>query len=109
MSHLLLQCAFSMKVWFRILRVGGFQYLAPMPDEQWPDYWWLRRRKQVQKDQRKGFDAMVVLVTWRLWKERNQRVFDHVSVQAPQLAVAVLEGRAWLQAGFQALVEWLDA
>jgi hypothetical protein len=44
MSHLLLQCAFSREVWFRILRVGGFQYLAPMPDEQWPD-WWLRRRK----------------------------------------------------------------
>jgi hypothetical protein len=109
MPHLMMQCVFSGEVWFQILRAGGFQHLAPMLGEQWPD-WWLRRRKQVQKDHRKGSDTMVVLIAWRLWKERNQRVFDQVSVQAPQLAVAILEeGRTWLQAGFQALVEWLHA
>ncbi|BAS70284.1 Os01g0137550, partial [Oryza sativa Japonica Group] len=26
---------------------------------------------------RKGFDTVVILVAWSIWKERNNRVFKH--------------------------------
>jgi hypothetical protein len=32
-------------------------------------------RKLVAKHVRKGFDSLVFLVGWRLWKERNVRTF----------------------------------
>jgi hypothetical protein len=36
---------------------------------------------------RKGFDTLVILVWWLIWKERNTRVFDvgHVAKQLMQL------------------------
>ena len=33
-------------------------------------------RRRVPKPQRKGFDSLVLLTVWMLWKERNSRVFQ---------------------------------
>jgi hypothetical protein len=61
--HLLLGCSFSREVWFRLLRSAGFQYLTPSSDAAL-DSWRLSSHKRVQKDSRKGFDTLVVLVCW---------------------------------------------
>jgi hypothetical protein len=96
MEHLLVQCIYSREVWLLVLRVGGFKHIDPTQGASWLD-WWLRRPKHVHKDHRKCFDSLVVFVDWRIWKERNQRVFHNPLVQAPRLAMAVLEeGRSWL-------------
>lgn len=44
--------------------------------------WWLRRRKLVAKKMREGFDSLVFLVSWRLWKERNAWTFTGASTDA---------------------------
>jgi hypothetical protein len=41
-------------------------------------------------DCHKGFDSLVVLVTWHLWKERNAQVFDQASRQAGELVSFVI-------------------
>jgi hypothetical protein len=51
-----------------------------------------------------GFDALVILVTWCLWKERNRRVFYGVSRTAPQIVDMVMEeADRWSLADFSHL------
>jgi hypothetical protein len=47
-DHLTISCVFSKEVWFRLLRVAGFQYLTPTDAPSLVD-WWLPSRKQVHK------------------------------------------------------------
>jgi len=67
-------------------------------------------RRQVPKELRKGFDSAVLLVSWRIRKERNSRVFDNAACTAAQAARKVLEdGDEWIAAGFTAISLFLVA
>jgi hypothetical protein len=55
------------------------------------DEWWLHSRKRISKTMRKGFDTMALLVTWMLWRERNDRVFNGKSILAFQLASRIVD------------------
>jgi hypothetical protein len=108
-EHLLLNCVYAREVWFTLLRRAGFHQLCPVMEVSLAE-WWLRRRKSVQSDCRKGFDSFVVLVTWHLWKGRNARVFDQASRQAGELvSFIVAEGRNWVAAGFSVLADFLHS
>jgi hypothetical protein len=49
----------------------------------------------------KGFDSLVLLVVWSLWKERNLHVHERVALQLVLLAPSILEeARRWARAGF---------
>ena len=66
--------------------------------------WCLRQRKQVPKELRRGFDSLVFLIGWMLWKERNARTFNNVAATAAQLAAIIkVEAESWCQAGFKQL------
>jgi hypothetical protein len=71
--HFFLGCVYSREVWFHLLRRLGLQRLTPSSQRRLDD-WWLRSRKLVTKSRRRGFDSMVVLVAWLLWRERNDSV-----------------------------------
>ena len=76
-----------------------------------PDWWMdMDSRRQVPKELLKGFDSAVLLVSWRLWKERNSRVFDNAACTAVQAVRRVLEeADKWIAAGFTALLLFLVA
>jgi hypothetical protein len=80
-DHLLLNCVYAREVWFALIRRAGFQQLCPVLEISLAE-WWLRRRKEARADCRKGFDSLVILVTWHLRKERNARIFDGLSRNA---------------------------
>jgi hypothetical protein len=40
---------------------------------------------------RKGFDTLVWLVAWWLWKERNRQVYEQAALQPVALTPAILE------------------
>jgi hypothetical protein len=62
----------------------------------------LGARKLVPKAQRKGFDSIVFVVGWILWKERNARTFDSKSSSLPEVLLCVLEeARLWFRAGYR--------
>ncbi|WVZ71060.1 hypothetical protein U9M48_019686, partial [Paspalum notatum var. saurae] len=54
----------------------------------------------LDKDLRKGFNTLVIFVTWILWKHRNACVFDSVQPQAQAvLSQVATEGHMWCLAG----------
>lgn len=59
----------------------------------------------------KGFDLAVLLVSWRLWKEHNSRVFNSAACSPAQVVRRMLEeeGDEWIVAGFTALLLLLAA
>lgn len=105
--HLLLHCPFSKEVWFKLLRRAGRQHLAlniaANDNCEFTD-WWTHSRKQLLKTIRKGFDTLILLVSWELWKERNRRVFQGVSMQPNALVGRVAdEFSVWMLAGYRSL------
>ena len=53
---------------------------------------------------RKSFDSAVLLVSWRLWKERNARTFRNEASCARDLCLQIIQEAAlWLWAGFASL------
>ena len=46
-----------------------------MPDNRDQDFagWWRKAAKQVPKEKKKGFNTLVILGAWLLWKYRNAR------------------------------------
>ena len=38
---------------------------------------------------RRGFDGMVLLVSWELWKERNSRTFDGIHESTSQVLLRI--------------------
>ena len=77
--------------------------LAPLPVDSLA-VWQLATRKQVPKAHQKGFDSLVTLVCWSLWKERNSRVFEGRSEQPSVVCSKVAsEISVWVLVGFVSL------
>jgi hypothetical protein len=107
-SHLLQFCAYSREVWFRLLRPAGFPQLTLQDEMEFADLW-LTRCKMVHRDHRKGFDSLVVLISWLVWKQRNDRIFNNSMLHAAQLALWIKEeGLLWVAAGYSPLSDFLQ-
>jgi len=66
--------------------------------------WWLSNRKRVDKHFRRGFDSIMFLIGWMLWKQRNARTFDGSTRTARELAVDIrLVAEDWRMAGYRQL------
>jgi hypothetical protein len=74
-DHLFASCVFAREVWFRVLHPSGWDPLSPTAHSPLST-WWPDGRSTVPAQLRRGFDSAVLLVSWRLWKERNSRTFD---------------------------------
>jgi len=78
-QHLLVSCVFARDIWFQVLSMIGWQQLTPDQNAIVFQDWWGEAESRVDKQQRKGFNSLVILVAWWLWKHRNECVFDSVS------------------------------
>lgn len=63
-THLFYGCRFSQEVW-------GSNADFQIPGNGTTEECWLSVRKGVVKHMRKNFDRVVLLIHWRIWKERN--------------------------------------
>ncbi|CAD6248097.1 unnamed protein product [Miscanthus lutarioriparius] len=98
--HLTGECVFAREVWFRVLAPIGLANLAPSPGVAFLD-WSLLHRMQLVTAKCKGFDSLIILGAWCLWKERNQRVF-HGAGRSPIDVATMIEEEVdrWSQAGY---------
>jgi len=97
MDHILLGCSFSRVVWnIWLCKLHLQDSIVPSQEPAW--HWWLKNRKLIPKQQRRGFDSFFFLIGWALWKECNAKT------TAQQLALLVQdEVEAWCTAGFRRL------
>ena len=103
-DHLLICCPFSRELWYNLFRRIGWATVTPSVQDKWLVVWWNKARKSIQKQDRPCFDSVVITVTWILWKERNNRIFNRaVKTLAETLDWVVDEIAAWFQAGFSCL------
>jgi len=49
---------------------------------------------KVAKEERRGFNGLVIYTCWNLWKERNRRIFNNAQELALQVASRVKEDTA---------------
>nr|CAE01660.2 OSJNBa0084K20.4 [Oryza sativa Japonica Group]CAE02481.2 OSJNBa0076N16.2 [Oryza sativa Japonica Group] len=75
---------------------------------RWFQDWWSSFRACLPEHLYDSFDSLVFLVSWRLWKERNSRVFDSaLSSISVVLEFIHSEGHMWSLAGVVAFGDLL--
>jgi hypothetical protein len=73
-QHILVSCVFSRETWTKILSFVGLQAATPQT-ERFFAHWWGCVVNRVPKEKRKGFNSLVILVAWTIWKHRNTYIF----------------------------------
>lgn len=104
-DHLLATCSYTQQVWHLVDQLTGNASSLPAAGSSLLD-WWLLRRRGFHGARKQGLDSTFTLVSWLIWKERNNRVFAGGTHRTPQqLADAVAEEAAtWFMAGAHCLL-----
>ena len=100
-NHIMLQCVYSRQVWFQCFRWAKIDMrMMPSPTDILQD-WWPTVRKRITKAYRKGFDSLVLLICWSIWKQRNGRVFGGYGIwKEADLSMKIhQELQLWLATG----------
>ena len=71
-------CAISNIIWSKVLTWANLQTVIPSTSVSLQK-WWQDARKTIAGKKQKKFDSIVMLTSWSLWKERNNRVFEKTS------------------------------
>jgi hypothetical protein len=89
---------FARQFWAGLLQPLGLLQLVPQPWDEGFEEWWSASSSMVQVELKKGFNTLVMLGTWVIWKHRNACVFDDA---APVMAALLVEKEAlmWSMAG----------
>lgn len=102
-DHLLSSCPVTREVWAWLLGRVGFQHATPSDRSMLTD-WWLNTRQAVPSGHRRAFDSAVIIVSWIVWNERNNRIFRGEARSVPQMCTAVADYiRELAGAGFACL------
>jgi hypothetical protein len=102
-SHVLVSRVFAREVWTIVLR-RLIATVRPHTATSFFNSWWWRAARSLPKLVRKGFNSLVILVDWELWKHRNAIVFQSVRPDVQSVVSAVVtEGHMWCLAGASAL------
>jgi hypothetical protein len=66
--------------------------------------WWQQTSDLMDKETRQGFNSLIVLVAWKLWRMRNDVVFNSVPPRISQATLLVQgEAELWMLAGAKGL------
>jgi hypothetical protein len=102
--HIFVGCVFSREVWFRMLSSVGLQGCTPKPDEKDFQEWWRTAELKMPRQIREGFNSLVFLILWSLWKHRNVCVFDNLSPAVTGIIIDIRrEVTLWCMAGAKGL------
>jgi hypothetical protein len=104
-NHLLSSCVLAREVWTSMLHGLGLGVLPPDHVARLKS-WWGHAANSLPKVGRKGFNSLVILVCWELWKHRNACVFEKIRPDAQVVFQSVVaEGHLWCLARAKALQE----
>lgn len=89
-GHLLVGCVVTTQVWARFLIQVGSPCAIPVGQPTLQDHW-IGAQKSATKLRRKEIDSCVILISWVIWKERNQRIFNNAVATSEQLLQYMLD------------------
>ena len=75
-NHLLSACVFARQFWNEWFSGFGLQELTPQADNVDFYAWWQQSSDRLHTSLQQGFNTVVVLGTWSIWKTRNDVVFN---------------------------------
>uniref|UniRef100_K4AGI9 Aminotransferase-like plant mobile domain-containing protein n=1 Tax=Setaria italica TaxID=4555 RepID=K4AGI9_SETIT len=94
------QCDYSRQVWLQVGQATDNQFPSLNSASTLID-WWLSIRRAMINAKARGLDSTIMLVCWRLWKERNGRAFATDIARTPQQLLPLIadEASLWVQSG----------
>ena len=97
-------CVFARQFWNEWFSGFGLQELTPQADNVDFYAWWQQSSDRLHTSLQQGFNNLVVLGTWSIWKTRNDVMFNGA---APRINRALLlareEAEFWMLAGAKGL------
>lgn len=96
-THLFLYCRYSQQIWLRLRRWSKATFPIPGISFRNTEDWWITARKLAPKNLRSDFDTITILMHWRIWKERNSRIFHQEAKPIGQSFWAHHRGPSFLE------------
>ena len=99
-AHLFVHCGFTQQLWNFFKQWSRVDF--PIPDSSFDrtEDWWLAARRTIPKQARRNFDTIASLIHWRIWKERNARIFQHTACNIERVLDLIREDIGmWRAAG----------
>jgi hypothetical protein len=95
---------FAWEVWARLLSIVGLQHVLPNCDDEIFQEWWKVAEGRVPAAVKKGFNSLVVLGAWRIWKYSSNCVFDGASPSVSRVLQEIRDEMGhWCLAGVSGL------
>jgi hypothetical protein len=69
----------------------SLQHLPPDSASPSIHKWWKKCRILIDKQNKALFDGLIIYFWWKIWKERNRRVFNHESKPDDDVAFLIKE------------------
>jgi len=106
---MLANCRYTRRVWENIVYWIGLVQIHP---NEWMQhasvYEWWSALASTEGVPRKGLRSLILLVNWKIWNERNARIFYHKELAASSLLAEIKdEARLWRIAGAKHLAQIL--
>jgi hypothetical protein len=84
---------------------NGLHPLAPKPEDNSLFCWWEQAEQRTEGLTRRGFNSLVILGSWTIWKMHNGCVFEGLSPSPATVFSHFCEGRdMWLMTGAKGLL-----
>ena len=91
-DHLLLHCTYSWQVWCWWMNLWGLSWIPPISLRASLQQWSFPRAEPFFK---KVWLAVFYIITWSLWKERNGRIFNNISLPMEKVCDMILIRLGW--------------
>jgi hypothetical protein len=108
-QHILSNRVFARQFWHNILTPIGLSFVGPKRRDSDFSEWWRNASTRIPKSKRKGFNSMIILGAWSLWKQRNRCVFYGARPCLSTLEDGFKdEMRQWFSAGARSMRSLFD-
>lgn len=105
--HLLWECPAARQIWHLAASLFGCEALDPAtwPKAESSKGYWLAIATADTDGHRRGIKSMLILISWEIWLERNNRVFNN-KIAAPADTIQAIRRtiESWRLAGAKCLL-----
>lgn len=105
--HMLAQCSFARSIWRQVFSHHAVSCPVPSTSEPSLEGWWWKNFSAQASANATKLSSVVMCTWWRIWKERNSRIFNAKACNAPAVCVLIAEDlREWKRAGLKG-AQWM--